>query len=148
VVVAILLGALTVALGAAPAFASPRESTGDRINLFAGDEEYPADTPFFVAHGNAAFIGEDTASGRARFVLEVDGEIVPATYETHGQADRTVLHVWVFNFPDGMTGVHTFTGHWLAPCGAPTAYLACGESRPTTPVEYESHTVMVTFTAP
>lgn len=148
VVVAVLLGALSVALGTAPALASPREPTGDRIGLFGGDQEYPADTPFFISHGNGMVVGEDRALGRDGFVLEVDGMVVDPSYETRSLADGMFVHARTYDFPDGMTGTHMFTGHWLAPCGAPTAYLPCGDARPNTPVEYQSLTITVMFTAP
>jgi hypothetical protein len=32
-------------------------------------------------------------------------------------APTVVSRVWVFNFPDGLSGTHTFTGHWVTPFG-------------------------------
>lgn len=134
---------------ATPALAAPHRSTGDRIGLFAGDRTYPANTAFYVSHGNGAVQGEDTAIGRGfgpdGFTLEVDGASRSATYWVTDGRDGFVTTVWVFNFPDGMTGVHTFTGHWWAPCGVPTADIPCGDSPPTTPVEYLTLEITVTF---
>lgn len=142
---ATLLGALVIALGVTPAFAAPRERTGDRINLFVGDTEYPAGAPFYIAHGIGAILGEDTAIGRGSFVLEVDGATAPASYMERDVADGMLTSVSVFNFPAGMSGTHTFTGHWFAACGAPTGYLACGDNPPNTPLEFETLEVVVTF---
>jgi hypothetical protein len=143
------VAALLVASVATPALAARHESTGDRISLFAGDRTYPADAAFFVSHGNGAILGQDTAIGRGfgpeGFTLDVDGARRDATYWVTGVGDGAITTVWVFNFPGGMTGVHTFTGHWWAPCGAPTAEIACGDSPPTTPVEYLTEEIAVTF---
>jgi hypothetical protein len=32
-------------------------------------------------------------------------------------APGAVSRVWVFSFPDGLSGIHTFTGHWDTPDG-------------------------------
>jgi hypothetical protein len=141
------LAALLVTAMTGPALGRERTPTGDRINLFGGNQSYPADTSFYVVHGNASLVGEDAAIGRSRFVLEIDGAVVPATYQTRGEADGLVTHLWVFNFPDGMTGVHSLAGHWYAPCGVATQFLDCGGATPTTPVEYETHQITVTFTS-
>jgi hypothetical protein len=139
------LAALLVAAMTGPALGRERTPTGDRIGLFGGDRSYPADTSFYVMHGNAGVVDEDAAIGRNTFVLEVDGSAVPATYQTREEADGLIVHQWVFNFPDGMEGVHTFTGHWYAPCGVATQFLDCENATPTTPVEYETQQISVTF---
>jgi hypothetical protein len=139
------VAALFTAAMTGPALAGERAPTGDRIGLFGGDQSYPAGTSFYVLHGNMGVVDEDAAIGRNRFVLEVDGSVVPATYQTREEADGLMIHLWVFNFPDGMTGVHTFTGHWYAPCGVATQFLDCGPATPTTPVEYETQQISVRF---
>ena len=52
----------------------------------------------------------------------------------------------MFNFPNGMTGVHTFTGHWFLACGFDPE-IPCNGRPPTTPVEYDTESVTVTFTS-
>jgi hypothetical protein len=60
--------------------------------------------------------------GQVRFKLEVDGVSVPPTYvEFTRNLDPEypqwfLDRVYFFNFPNGMTGTHTFEGHWIVPC--------------------------------
>ncbi len=146
----LMLAGFTALLATAmtgPALAQDRTPTGDRIGLFGVDQSYPADTPFYVMHGSQAVVDEDAAIGRNDFVLEVDGTVVAATYQTREEADGLLTHLWTFNFPGGMTGVHTFTGHWYAPCGVATQFLDCEGATPTSPVEYETQQISVTFIA-
>jgi hypothetical protein len=93
----------------------------DDLTLTAGEA-------FHVAHG---FTGEpwaDLVNPLHRFELTIDGT------QVHGaiDLDYTTLEKWyVFNFPQGMTGTHTFTGCWYAtdgslafPCGTRTVHFA------------------------
>lgn len=57
-----------------------------------------------------------------------------------GHGDHAVL--WTFNFPDGMTGTHYFTGTWYAPCGY--IYGPC-DGPTNTVIETFTVTVQVTF---
>ena len=141
------LAALLVTAMTGPALGRERTPTGNRINLFGGDQSSPADTSFYVVHGNASVVGEDAAIGRSRFVLEIDGAIIPATSPTR-EADGLVTHLWVFNFPDGMTAAFTVSpGHWWqAPCRRGRAIPRLRRpSTATTPVEDATHQITVTF---
>jgi hypothetical protein len=143
---ALLIAATLALTTASAALGADRATTGDRINLFNGDQELPAGAPFFVRHGIANVLGDDRAVGRMSFVLEIDGVQQLATYTEHHVADGMLTQTWVFNYPGGMSGTHTFIGHWLGVCGLPTAYLPCGDGGPGTLVEFTTEEITVTFT--
>jgi hypothetical protein len=122
-------GALTAALalvGGAPA--SVPAQVGDRINVIAGTPTtYPAGQPFHVRHGwGVGATAQPEQAGLWGFQLEVDGAprdpdaVMRSTDPAPVTAyDYPILNRgWVFNFPEGMTGMHTFTGRWIAPCNA------------------------------
>lgn len=103
----------------APALAQGHTLSGDRLGLFfSGSLEFPANTAFHIRHG---FVQEQGYPlGRYDFRLKVDGVSLKETY-----VDRTVVDdpagpifdlLWVFNFPAGMSGVHTFAAEWIIPC--------------------------------
>ena len=139
---------LELATLAGPALAGSREPTGDRIDLFSGDDQtYPAETAFHIEHGNTFFLGSDAGLGIAKFTLDIDGNPQPPSYSTTtAWGPGFLTELVVFNFPDGMTGVHTFTGHWWAACGARGSYFDCDGNPPLTPVEYLAKEITVTFT--
>jgi hypothetical protein len=114
------VGALTVALlltavGGAAAMSKVR--VGDRISLLAPPATYPAGTAFHIWHG-FVFQDGDVGYGRYRFELDVDGvERVSDFFDVFAFDRGTVAKVWVFNFPAGLTGTHTFEGLWITPKG-------------------------------
>lgn len=122
----LLLAALALALTlAAGSPAGPVEPVGDRINVFAGmPTSYPAGQPFHVRHGWG--VGTDAPpdlAGLFGFELEVDGSprspeaVLRTTDATKTTFEDVVLNrAWLFNFEAGLSGTHTFTGRWLAPC--------------------------------
>ena len=62
--------------------------------------------------------------------------------------DRKLIHLsWVYNYPEGMTGVHTFTGHWLGPCKVlvDTGLYPGPCDKPMEVIEAGTHTLQVTF---
>jgi hypothetical protein len=95
-----------------------------KINIFAGPTQYPAGEPFYIQHGQGLWPPDDApiASGHAGFALEVDGVYVEPDWDERYATGANVYGfpiVWqvsAFNFPDGMTGTHTFTGHWYVAC--------------------------------
>lgn len=96
-----------------------QERTGERINIFdSGAQTFPENTAFYIAHGYA----EDPAIGvdeRFDFQLQVDGIYRDEDFidEFLDDSDPPLIQkIWVFTFPSGMTGTHTFSGHWLGPC--------------------------------
>ena len=124
-----LLAAIALLAIAVPAAAKTKEPIGERISLYWGEVTFSAGQPFNIRHGHA--IGQErdfppSAIGRYDFRLELDG--VPHAEDC---VDRAVSHsqdeppgftiLWVHNFPDGMTGTHTFTGRWFAPCQSAVA---------------------------
>jgi hypothetical protein len=119
-------------------------SVGDRINIFnSGSQEFPANTPFHIRHGWTIDFSESQAIGAYDFILMVDGEPVE-----HGlryaqpKPDGTVLRI--YNFADGMSGEHTFTGFWYVPCYAGPDPDNC--QQPNKPVLSRTSEVVVTFT--
>lgn len=117
-----------VALIAAPsATADAKERTGTRINLFAGGfQVFPAGEPFHISHGWLRVLGDDQgtppqANGRYGFSLDVDGQDRPADYVERAPREDAAFgwikpNTAIHNFPEGMTGTHTFTGSWFGPC--------------------------------
>ena len=92
--------------------------------------DFPAGDPFYVEHGHGLVKDEDLPRGLFDFVLYVDGAVQKPDYrstnvETNlwlGPPDNLVFYPWlmfrtnVYNYADGMTGTHVFTGQWTAPC--------------------------------
>jgi hypothetical protein len=154
----IILG-VAVLVFTTPATAKVKERIGDRIGLFSGAPlDFPASTAFHVAHGWSV-AGERDAPpapiGMFEFQLDVDGEVRRADFvereitET-GQGPSRHLLIWVFNSPDGMSGVHTLTGHWFAPCNFAVEFLGypgpCDS--PAESVEVFTNSRVVTFIEP
>ena len=140
----LLSSAFLVTLAVGPVGATNQQPTGNRINLFLGDQSYPASTPFHIKHGFLLNPTTDDAIGRYTFTLEVDGAARAADFRTTGTLpDGSVEKWWYFNFPNGMTGTHTFIGHHFAPCGGP--FLPCNGQRPNTLVDVSTLSVTVTF---
>jgi F5/8 type C domain-containing protein len=147
--------AALVSAAAVPAAASSQERIGGRINVILGTPtQFPAGDPFHITHGWGPESGvtDADAIGRYRFELDVDGvrtgesfverSVVPGT----GGAPDLHSLFWTFNFPQGMAGTHTFTGHWYAPCAAAVGLGYAGPcTSPTTPVEALTRTLTVEF---
>ena len=104
---------------ATPATAAPKEPVGDRIGVYyGGSMEFPAGAPFHILHGWILSSAGD-ANGIYDFELEVDGVPRKKDFKMFWieSGDPDILQRrWVHNFPNGMTGTHTFTGHWFSPC--------------------------------
>jgi hypothetical protein len=115
------LAVVTVALLLASvggAAAASRDRVGDRISLLDPPTTYPADTAFHIWHGFVFQRETERGYGRYAFQLDVDGVATAADFiEVDVLAAGAVSRVWVFNFPDGLVGIHTFTGHWVTPDG-------------------------------
>jgi hypothetical protein len=117
------VASLTIVLlltSAGGAGATSKVRVGDRISLFTPPTTYPAATAFHIWHG-FVFEESDRPLGRYAFVLDVDGVERAADFFEVTLVDRRMISkVWVFNFPNGLTGVHTFDGHWITPTGTDT----------------------------
>lgn len=116
--------AMTLAL-AAGAEAETKERVGTRINLFAGGfQVFPAGQPFHISHGwglSPHDPARPLALGKYGFSLAVDGiqqqeDYVEKLHFVHPVFGELQGRTWIHNFPEGMTGTHTFTGHWFGPC--------------------------------
>jgi hypothetical protein len=133
-------------LTAAPSVAAPRnQAVGDRVDLRAGDQTFPASTPFHIDHGFVFPIGENTI-GLEHFVLDMDGTPLAADFVRRSPVGDglTVSELWYYNFHTGLTGVHEFTRHYFAPCD--DIDVSCDGNRINTPVETLTASARVTFT--
>ena len=101
---------------AVPASAKSKVRVGDRIIVHPPDKTFPQNTPFHIAHGWYWTKGDEPRipKGTLGFNLELDGKKVNRDFVEINETAGTI--VWVNNFPEGMTGTHTFTGEWVAPC--------------------------------
>ena len=140
-----------------PVIAAKLEPVGDQINVLFGPEiqEYPQNTPFFIRHGWRSIIepGEppDVAKlSKSSFELEIDGVLVEEDYvdmvRVPGEEPGTsvLYQYFYFIFPDGMTGTHTFTGHWYIECKwMETPDQVCKDTNAI--IEAETRSIEVTF---
>lgn len=145
-----MLLVLSLLAVATPAAAAQKVRVGTRFNLVGGTPTaFTAAAPFHIAHGWLEPSDVD-AIGIFEFQLEVDNVVQTADFVERSAESGTpdqLSRVWVFNFPSGMTGTHTFTGRWLGPCqtlvdqGLFTGHC----STPNKKVEAFSRTLTVTF---
>src|SRR5712691_9015051 len=136
---------LLLGLSAAPSMAAPKhQAVGDRLDLRAGDQTFPASTPFHIDHGFAFTIGDKTI-GLDNFVLDMDGAPLTADYIQWSPIGDglTVSELWYYNFPAGLTGVHEFTRHYFVACNNDS--VPCDGKRINTPVEILTVSAVVTF---
>lgn len=138
-----MLVAITV-----PVAAAGRETVGDRLEIYLAPEyqTFPAGAPFYISHGWMPDLRETPVPlGLFDFVLEVDGEVLEEDFKiTTNEGPGVVKIQWVNNFPDGMSGVHTFTGHWYGACAA--SGEPCEKRNEI--LELWIDTIEVTFTTP
>jgi hypothetical protein len=130
-----------------PAAAASKVPVGDAINIYYdGSETFAAGAPFHISHGFALDSGS-AYIGAYEFQLDVDGSPQEPSYSTRSLAGGQLTLLWVFNFPDGMTGSHTFTGHWLEPCqtAVDEGNYTGTCSRPNAQVETRTTTYDVSF---
>ena len=133
-------------LTVAPSMAAPRnQAVGDRLDLRDGDQDFPASTSFHINHGFLFTIGDRTI-GLANFVLDMDGTPLTADFVRWAPAGDgfTVNEFWYYNFPTGLTGVHTFTRHYFTACDNDA--VPCDGNRINTPLETQTNSATVTFT--
>jgi hypothetical protein len=141
--IALSVGLLVILV--APVAAATKQPTGNRINLFLGNQSYPASTAFHVKDG-WLFLDPTTidAIGKYSFTLDVDGSPRSADFKTSEEStDGSLAKLWYFNFAAGMTGTHTFTGHFWGPCGAS---FPCNGQPSNTVVEQGTVSATVSFT--
>jgi len=142
-----LATALLLGLTSVPAIAAPRfQLVGERLDLRAGDQGFPASSPFHINHGFVFEIA-DNRRGLADFVLDLDGTPLTADYirwDPIGSDGLTVAEQWYYNFPTGLTGTHEFTRHYFTACD--DIDVSCDGDRINTPVETFTASAVVTFT--
>ncbi len=132
-----------------PAAADQNAPVGEKISLFGYAREFPSETPFNIRHGWIQ-PSTDDAIGVFDFELSIDGVLQKESFKmfsaTNGDPDL-LNRYWVYNFPYGMTGTHTFTGHWFAPCQYAVDFLGYTDScaAPNEKVETNTRTLIVTF---
>lgn len=103
--------------------ASAPAPVGDRILLNGSITEFPVGTPFHIA-GEWAFIPSIDAQQRGLFdySLDVDGVLREPTFIDRKFVNNDPVYgdllvsSWIYNFPDGLTGTHTFTQQHYGPC--------------------------------
>jgi hypothetical protein len=111
------LAASIVALVASPpgARAEGLPTTGARIALFAAPATFPANAPFYLAHGFTCEDGKDSClSGLTHFDLYVDGVRQRSAPNMTFASDGTLLSkLDVSDFPSGLSaGTHALRGVW------------------------------------
>lgn len=125
----LLFVVLVALLFATSVLAAEHVPTGDRILLTcpgfycSGTQEYPANTAFHIRHGWIDILPTaGDVPGQWKFQLDVDGVTIRPSYVMRWtevvDGVPKLNRSWVYNYPEGMTGSHLFTGHWIMPCGA------------------------------
>jgi hypothetical protein len=96
---------------ASPVAAKDKEPIGESMGWDAS--EWPAEEPFHICHGWI-----DPSPGLHSFELYMDDVLLKPSYKIFGQklGDGTFNKLYYYNFPDGLSGVHTFVGNYYAPC--------------------------------
>jgi hypothetical protein len=133
------------------------KEVGTRISLFGGaTQTFPAGQPFNFSHGFFTSPTLDGSLGLWRFSLTLDGAEVKPSFIDMIEADDpvfgTVIHrVYVFNFPNGLTGTHVFGGTFEGPCepmvAAGQATGPCPTPNAVVPATGFPVTTTVTFTS-
>lgn len=144
---------LMLLVAVTPAAAANNVRIGERINVITQTpDQFTAGAPFHIEHGWTFTLSQDPMKGLGlyHFELDVDGVRVDEDFsETWVETvDTKLIHLsWVYNYPEGMTGVHTFTGHWLGPCKVlvDTGLYPGPCANPMQIVEAVTHTLQVTF---
>jgi hypothetical protein len=120
---------------------SQLQRVGEHLFIYySGAQTFPADTPFHIVHGWRMDPVEEEPE-LFKFQLEVDGVYREEDFIETKPVETGVDRLFVFNFSEGMTGFHIFTGHWFAPCRV--IYEQCGD--PNEIFESRTSIVEVTF---
>ena len=121
--IAFLLMLLVTAVMALPAAAKPKEPVGTQLNILSTATHHDLSRQHAIPHSPR--LGEDPtteAVGHFSFALDLDGMRLSEDFVLEDPGGPRVpgqgsfIQSWVFNFPDGLTGTHVFTGHFFAPC--------------------------------
>lgn len=105
-----------------------QHSTGARLIIPGGEGEmsFPANFPFFIAHGWAF----DTENGEGPFInnsyikLYLDGGLLNydkiskyVDEDYFGENQKGLVKYFIYNFPTGLAGPHLIEVEYWAPCG-------------------------------
>ena len=119
------VGVLALAASCMAFFASGASAaqtpTGSQLLIWNSQQTYPAGQPFYFEHGWQMAVPSTEGVGLWTFSLSVDGvpqmgfplNQVTTQDPTYG---TLIFRPFLFNFPEGMTGTHVFTGNWYGPC--------------------------------
>ena len=112
-------------LGNLPLYSNPPNLGSQFQGLYFGcgtsTSTYPANTAFFVEEtwvkgGWSTLLPQDRVSFNSpstNFTLSVDGTGANVIrYNFYNSTSDTMTKNFLANFPDGMSGVHTFIGEW------------------------------------
>jgi hypothetical protein len=140
-----------------PASAAKQTPTGPQIRVDpdGATVHYPADTSFHIMHGwhSALVPGEKPVIAmlaKAGFALELDGSYLGEDYidrvkETEEETGTIHFYkLFFFNYPNGLSGTHTFTGHWTIEC----KYWQDECENPHEILEVQTRTITIVFDAP
>lgn len=108
---------MVVLTAASPVLANSVEPIGPWLGR--AEVVFPADTPFHITHGwNSTGMANPHPDLSYKYALDLDGVPLKADiFEILEDPDTGMFYwLWTFNFPDGLTGAHTFTHHWYGHC--------------------------------
>jgi hypothetical protein len=152
---ALLICAIMLLMSVNPvvAYNQSIQPVGERIDLSAGDQTYPANTAFFIADSFYWETGFPFYPGSFDIQLFVDNHFVNEDSVHHiimrGDDYNTQIVAWLYNFPDGMEGEHTFEAYFFIACAAAQQLGLTDQcSNPTAPFEVLNLEAEVTFTTP
>jgi len=138
----LLFSIILILVLATPAFAGEKEPVGESLDWEV--VIFDASTPFHMRHG--FLFGTPPLVdpiGNHKYELEFDGDILKPDFQIMYDRDSgQLVKIYVFNFPDGMTGVHNFIHHYYGPC---YIYFAVCEF-PHKSVEFYTVDQWITFT--
>jgi hypothetical protein len=146
----VLIAMVVLMLGlAVPASAQGQEYVGDRLNLRDGNQNFPAGVPFHIVHGIGYILPGAETFGLNEVDVEIDGVPVQEDFidrlVEHWWDGTTLWNLWVFNFPEGMTGTHIFTLHYYCTCWIYNGIENCPRSERNDLVETGTFEVKVKF---
>ena len=101
-------------------------TTGTPFNVFVGTPTtFSAGEPFHFGHGWGFDPPFDVPLGTYGWVLEVDGVVVEEDFILRTADEIGPVWRWIYNFPDGLSGDHTFDGYWTVQCRLVHGPLVC-----------------------
>lgn len=122
----VLIVLLTISV---PVLAESRIPIGEQIRVDPDGAviKYPAGVPFHIRHGWQGIVGVVGPEGIQKlpfsgFDLEMDGSYLTRDFILREIVydpeldEKRIIQTSVFEFPEGLTGTHTFTGHWYTAC--------------------------------